>query len=243
MFFSGRQFAAAALVVLPLVASPVLAQEQAMPAPVATISVAANGSAGIAPDMAIVSLAVVSSAETAEAALADNNQSMQNVLDALKASGIAAKDIQTDNFSINPQYKQVTADDGSESRVVSGYQVVNGLDVTVRALDNLGAVLDQSVKLGVNSGGNITFTNADPSAAQEEARKQAVTRAMAKAKTLAEAAGVSLGSVLSISEGGSAPQPLMRTASFAMKDMGSVPIATGENSYDVTVNMTFAIAQ
>nr|WP_235890648.1 SIMPL domain-containing protein [Martelella alba] len=214
-----------------------------MSAPVATISVAAEGTASVAPDMAIVSLAVVSRAETAEAAMTDNNQSMQKVLDALKASGIAAKDIQTDNFSINPQYKQVTSDDGSESRVIDGYQVVNGLDVTVRALDNLGAVLDQSVKLGVNSGGNITFTNADPSAAQEAARKQAVAKAMAKAKTLADAAGVSLGNVLAISEGGSAPQPLLRTASFAMKDMGSVPIATGENDYDVTVNMTFAIGQ
>jgi len=112
-------------------------------------------------------------------------------------------------------------------------------------VDTVGSVLDRSVTLGVNEGGNIRFTNADPSAAIEEARVKAVKQAVAKANTLAAAAGVKTGKLLEISEQSYSPRPMsMASAEMSMGRSGSsVPLASGENTYKVTVNASFAINQ
>lgn len=242
--FPAKMAAAGLILAAPLYTSGAFAQ-QAMEtsAPQATISISADGEATLVPDMATVSLAVVSEADAADKALSENSASMQKVMAALKGAGVADKDMQTDNFSINPRYKQVKTDDGMTSEI-NGYQVRNSLSVKIRDLANLGAVLDQSIKLGVNSGGGISFSNSDPSEAENAARKEAVSNAIAKAETLAEAAGVTLGDVLSITENSSMPQPVMfRAEAMMVKSDGGAPVAAGENTYNVTVNMTFAIEQ
>jgi len=211
----------------------------------ATIMVSGEGEATVAPDMAVISLAVVRDADTASEALSANSAAMTEVLAALKAQGIAEKDLQTTDFSIQPKYKQETRTDGSyEAPVIVGYTVSNGLTVRVRDLAKLGALIDQSVKLGVNQGGGISFTNDDPEATIEAARKQAVEKAAAKAKTLTDAAGVKLGRVVEISENFARPMPQVYAAA-PMAKMGdeAMPIASGENLYTVTVNITYAIEQ
>jgi uncharacterized protein YggE len=123
--------------------------------------------------------------------------------------------------------------------------VRNALSVRVRDITALGAILDKSVTLGVNEGGNITFTNQDPSAAIEQARVKAVKEAMVKAHTLAEAAGVKTGRVLEISEQTAtpSPMPLVRAEMAMVHSADSVPVAAGENSYKVTVHVSIAIDQ
>jgi uncharacterized protein len=211
----------------------------------ATIMVSGEGEAAIAPDMAVISLAVMRDAETAGEALSANSAAMAEVLADLKAQGIADKDLQTTDFSIQPKYKQETRTDGTyEAPVIVGYTVSNGLTVRVRDLAKLGEVIDRSVKLGVNQGGGISFTNDDPEAAVEAARKQAVEKAAAKAKMLTEAAGVKLGRVVEISENFARPMPQVYAAApMAKMADESVPIASGENLYTVTVNITYAIEQ
>lgn len=211
----------------------------------ATIIVSGEGEATVAPDMAVISLAVVRDADTASEALSANSAAMSEVLAALKAQGIAEKDLQTTDFSIQPKYKQETRTDGTyEAPVIVGYTVSNGLTVRVRDLAQLGAIIDRSVKLGVNQGGGITFTNDDPDATVEAARKQAVEKAAAKAKTLTEAAGVKLGRIVEISENFARPMPQMYAAAPMAKMADElVPIASGENLYTVTVNITYAIEQ
>jgi uncharacterized protein YggE len=105
--------------------------------------------------------------------------------------------------------------------------------------------MDQSVTLGVNEGGNIMFTNDDPSDAVDQARVRAVKDAMGKAKTLADAAGVKLGKVLQISENSYSPgpAPMMRAEMMANRAADAVPVAAGESSYQVTVSMSYAIEQ
>jgi uncharacterized protein YggE len=108
----------------------------------------------------------------------------------------------------------------------------------------VGAILDKSVSLGVNEGGQISFTNADPAEVIKRARIAAVEDARARALTLAMAAGVNLGKVLEISEQSFRPGPIpVARAEMAMSRSAdaSVPVATGENTYRVTVNMAFAI--
>jgi uncharacterized protein YggE len=97
----------------------------------------------------------------------------------------------------------------------------------------------------VNQGGGTSFTNDDPSAALEQARIKAVKDAAARATTLASAAGVKLGQVLEISEQSRnpAPVPMMRSKMMMADAAESVPVAAGENSYQVVVNLTYAIKQ
>ncbi|MCY1308520.1 26 kDa periplasmic immunogenic protein [compost metagenome] len=117
----------------------------------------------------------------------------------------------------------------------------------MRDLDKVGNVLDESVTLGVNQGGDLTFVNDNPAATINEARKRAVADAIAKAKTLADAAGVGLGRVVEINEQSRAPMPMpiARQAKMmaASAPQDSVPVAAGENSYDVSVNVVFEIKE
>ncbi len=240
-----RQFPAALSLAL-CIAMPLAGSAAAADQPrEATIIVSGEGEVSIAPDMAVLTMSVVRQAETAAAALAANNEAMAKVLSALKAQTIAERDLQTSDFSVQPQYRQdAVVNGGYEAPQIAGYVVQNTLTVRVRDLKNLGGVIDQSVKLGVNQGGEIRFTNDKPEDAIAGARKAAVAEAVAKAKLLTEAAGVGLGRVVEISENFSRPMPPPVYRAAMVKEMAdSVPVATGENSYNVTVNVTFAITQ
>lgn len=225
-------------------ASAVLGADEPSP----RILVNGQGSAEIAPDMAVLQLTVTREADTAREALDANSAAMGQVIKALRAEGIAERDLQTNNFSIQPKYvypPQKPQGENQTPRIV-GYTVRNGLAVRVRDLGKLGAVMDQAVTLGVNEGGNILFSNDDPSAAIEQARSAAVKDAMARAKTLAAAAGVRLGRVLEISEQSymPAPAPMMRAEMMmAAPAADAVPVAAGESSYQVMVSLSYAIEQ
>lgn len=219
--------------------------QQSEPTP--RIIVSGEGTAEIAPDMAVITLSVVREAETAREALDANSTAMADVLAAMQAEGIEDRDLQTSNFSIEPKvvYPKNYSDSDREPPRIVGYTVRNSLTVRIRDLDKLGTILDKSVTLGVNQGGNIAFTNDDPSQAIEEARVKAMQEAIAKAKTLTGTAGVGLGKVLEISENSYRPQPVpLARAKIAMAaESAPVPVAAGENSYSVTVNVTFALEQ
>ena len=234
-----------ALLALPLAASaPAFAQE-AKPRE-AVISVTGDGESAVAPDMAILNLAVVKQAKTAREALDENNKAMNDVLTALKGGGIAERDLQTSGFSIQPQYNYPQSTDGQQQQPqLIGYQTINSVTVRLRDLAKLGSVIDQSVTLGINQGGDIQFTNDKPEAAIEEARKNAVANAVKKAKTLSEAAGVKLGRIIEINENvpRAMPQPVYRATMMKEGADSAVPVQSGENNYNVSVTVTFAIEQ
>jgi len=237
--------AAAAALLFSLAA---VTQAQAGPQePYPRIAVSGQGSADIAPDMAVLQLTVTREAETAREALDANSAAMAQVLKALRDEGVAERDLQTTNFSIQPKYVYPSPKSQAEDRSprIVGYTVRNGLSVRVRELDNLGKIMDKSVTLGVNEGGNILFTNDDPAAAIEQARARAVADAMGKAKALATAAGVRLGKVLELSEQSyqPGPVPMMKAEMMMSRAADAVPVAAGENSYEVTVNMSYGIDQ
>ncbi|HLP70896.1 MAG TPA: SIMPL domain-containing protein [Rhizobium sp.] len=212
----------------------------------ATIVVSGEGEAKLAPDLAILSLSVLREAPTAAEALAANTEAMGKVIAELKAGGIEARDLQTSDFSVMPRYRDRNDDEQIREPEIIGYAVTNGLTVRVRDLGKLGAIIDQSVRLGVNQGGSIVFTNDKPDTAVSEARKAAAAEAIAKAKTLAEATGVTLGRVVEISENFARPMPQPMFRAAMEKDMmagAPAPIEAGENSYSVTVNITYAIKQ
>lgn len=211
------------------------------------ILVTGEGNADLAPDMAVLSLTVSRQAETARSALDANSSAMNEVLTAMKAEGIETRDLQTSGFSIQPNYfhpPQQASGKREPPRII-GYTVRNSLTVRVRDISSVGKILDKSVSLGVNEGGNITFTNEDPSDAVTQARVRAVKNAMLKANTLAEAAGVKTGKLLQISEQSYNPRPMSmaRAEMSGARLANAVPVAAGENTYKVTVNISFAIDQ
>lgn len=215
--------------------------------PFPRILVSAQGSVDVAPDMANLTLTVTREADTARKALDANTSAMSEVLAAMKAEGIAERDLQTSGFSIYPRYSRPAANPSGERMPpeITGYTVRNSLSVRVRDISTVGSVLDRSVTLGVNEGGNIQFINDDPSAAIELARAKAVKQAVAKANTLAMAAGVKTGKLLEISEQSynQGPAPMMAERMTLTSSAKAVPVAAGENTYTVTVNMSFAIDQ
>lgn len=233
----------AAIAISLLAAAPAaLAQEQPQPP---HISVTGEGSASAKPDMAILTMTVMRQAASARAALDENNAATASVIDALKKAGIEDRDLQTSGFSINPQYERPKTMQGNEAPKIIAYRVSNTLTARIRKLDDLGRILDQSVSLGVNQGGAITFTMSDPSKALAEARTKAMQDAIARAKTLTKAASIGLGKILEISEQSFQPRPvpLAGVRAMAAQAAESVPVESGENTYQVHVNVTFELNQ
>lgn len=217
------------------VANAALAQGAPSPLP-PMITVTGEGVVDVAPDMATLSLGVTTQADTAAEALAANSTSLDRVLANLAAAGIEPRDIQTSNLSLNPNW---TGYDSTPR--ITGYVAANIVTVRIRALDRLGVVLDTVVADGANTLNGLTFGLADPEPALNDARREAVLAARAKAELLAEAAGVTLGRIVSISEAAlpSFPQPMFRTNDAAM----SVPVAGGELGMSASVTVFYEINQ
>lgn len=223
---------------------PAAAGAQQPPVPQPQIVVTGEGEATAAPDMAVVTMAVLREGETARSALTASNQGMREVLGALRGAGIAERDIQTSGLSIQPRYanqRGCVSGQACDPRI-SGYTVSNQVTVKIRKIADAGEILDRVVGLGVNQGGHISFALDDPKPVVTEARKRAVADALDKARTLAEAAGVKLGPILTIHEGGQGPRPPMPYARAEMAmSAKAVPIAAGESTYHSNVSMTFSI--
>ena len=216
-----------------LAATPALAQT---PAP-RTITMSGHGEVKTAPDQAQVSTGVTTSAPTAAQALADNTNKMKSLFAALAKAGIAERNIQTVNFSVSPQY---TSGGPNQPARLTGYQVNNQVSVRLDDVSRVGATLDALVSAGSNQMDGISFSIKDPAPLLEKARTDAVADARARAETYARAAGVALGPLLTISEGGGELRP-MRMAPMMMKAAGPVPVAAGEESVSADVSLVWEI--
>ena len=230
---------------LGLSSAVVSAQESAQP-PMRKIEVTGVGEASARPDVAVTDLTVLRTAETARAALDEANKGMAAIVAAMKEMKIESRDLQTSGFSITPQYRYDNNPDGTQRPpVLTGYEVRNTLSVRIRDIAGIGALLDKAVSLGVNQGGAIAFTLSDPAPVRSAARRNAVADAFATARTLAEAAGVPLGEIVSMAAADDeAPQPvpMARMAMPAPAMDKSVPVEAGENTIRATVRMVFEIA-
>jgi uncharacterized protein len=205
------------------------------------ITVTGEGSVTAVPDMAVISFGVLKSAPSAREALDAANKALAETIKGFKDKGVEARDIQTSGFSVSPQF-DYSNKNGAPPKVV-GYQVSNMLTVRIRNIGALGKVLDDAISDGINSGGSLTFGNSKANELVADARKAAVADAIAKAKSLTEAAGVTTGDILSISEDTPPPPqgPVLRMA--MAKEADSVPVEAGENDYHARVTVTFAIRQ
>jgi uncharacterized protein YggE len=212
------------------------------------LTLSAEGRSTRTPDLAVFSAGVESTARNAADALAANSARMNRVIAALKAAGIAERDIQTSNLNLSPVYApQLPQPDGSydNSRPkIVGYQVSNNVSVRQRNLAEFGRVIDTLVSVGANQVNGPSFEMDNPDAALDEARTDAMKKARARADLYARAAGLKVVRILSISEsGGYMPQPQVMYAKAAMADMAApTPVAPGEVSMNAQVSVLFELA-
>ena len=204
------------------------------------LAIAAQGVARGVPDMATINLGVDTEGDTAAAALAANSQAMNSLMRAVRRAGVAERDVQTSNVSVNPQYNYNR--DG-EPPQLTGYRANNSVSVRVRDVDNLGRVIDAAVGAGGNTVNGVSFSYQDQDAQLDAARRDAMEEARRLAALYASAAGMELGRIVSISEGTAAPmpRPMMETRMMAANDAAAPPIAAGELETRVTVNVVFEL--
>ena len=223
----------AAAVAATLLAAPGRAQAQAdFPS---AISVTGEATVSVPPDLAQVDAGVTSDAKTAREASDANSAAMGKVLLALKSAGIEQKDYQTSRLSLQPEY----APNRQGPSPVVGYRASNRVTIRVRDVTKVANVIDTLVGAGANDIGGVNFMVSQASKLLDDARTQAVADARRKAEIYAKAAGATLGAPLSISEEVAAPGPVFRAKMAA--EMAAAPVAQGEETLSVTVNVSWAI--
>ena len=197
------------------------------------------GRVSVEPDVASVRLGVMLTRPTAAAAREDAAVVMNAVLGAIAAAGVERRDVRTSLVALHP----VTEHRPNREPQVTGYQLANSVNVTVRDIDLTGAVVDGALGAGATSLDGLGFRVEDRSAPEAEARAAAVADARARAQALASAGGVTLGAVVAIVEGGAPPGPSPRGfAAQALAASADTPIEGGTQDVVVSVVVTFAIS-
>jgi uncharacterized protein len=214
--------------------------EAAMAAGVPTVSVSGHGQVNVPPDTASVSIGIDVIQPTLGQAQEQATAQATTLIEALKAAGIADEDIQTAYFSVN--ILRDYSENGDPTQI-TGFEIMNQLQLTVRDTDMLGDLLDEAVTAGANSINGVSFYVDDQTAAASEARRLAVTDARTKAEELAAAAGLRLGPVVSIAEGTVSPMPPVYASTGAESAMpeAAVPVQPGSSTVSVDVSMIFEL--
>jgi hypothetical protein len=198
-----------------------------------TVTVAGSATIRSAPDEAVVTLGVQTQAPTAQGALQQNASRMNDVVKAILGDGVKPGDLATQWVNLYPNY------DSGGTAIVS-YSAQNQVNVTVRDLSKIGAVIDDAVGAGANLSSGIQFQLSDQNQGVERALAEAVANARAKAEALAAAGDASLGSVVTITEGTAPQYPPIPFAADAGRE-ASTPISSPTLETQVTVTVVWAL--
>jgi hypothetical protein len=213
---------------------------QAQPAISRSITVVGEGKARVRPDTAQTNIGVEVVADSVQEASSQTEETMNAVMQALRDLGVPENDMQTSGYSV--WVERPYGPEGPQPDAAPLYHVSNSLSVTIRDLDNIGSILDAAIEAGANNIFGVTFTVADPSSFQSEARQEAVENARAKAEELAQFNNVTVGELLTISEviqGGAVP--LFSGAAAEGLGGGGGPISPGELEITVQLQVTYAL--
>ena len=204
-----------------------------------TIVVSGTGRVVVEPDIAELRLGVSVSRDSVAEARSEAARTMSAILEAVAAAGVAARDIRTSQLSVQPRYDYR---DGKAPALV-GYDLANVVEVTVRDLATVAAVVDDALRAGATSLDGLSFQVDDPTVPERAARIAAVAAARARAEVLAEAAGVAIAGVADIVEGGPPPAfPRAKAERMTLAADAATPVSAGTTDITVTVTVTYRIA-
>lgn len=234
------------ILALPLVLAMIPAHAQQAPQPTIAadstlLQVSAHAEAHRVPDIATISTGVVTQAADANAAMRDNAQEMDKVMKAIRAAGIAERDIQTSGININPQYRYAE----NQPPTITGYQASNTVSLKVRDIGKLGRVLDALVASGSNQINGPSFEVDEPDPAYDEARRAALEKAQARAEMYAKTLGLRVRRIVSIGEGTSlrppVPMPVMQMA--RAEKAADTSVSPGETTLGADLDVVFELGR
>lgn len=230
----------AATLVLGATAMTATAQTPAVSSDGTLLSVSAQAQASRAPDVATLSTGVVTQAADANAAMRANATQMEKVMSAIRAAGIAERDIQTSGISLSPQYRYAE----NQPPVITGYQASNTVSLKVRDIAKLGDVLDALVASGANQINGPAFEIDEPEAVYDQARRAALEKAQRRADMYAKTLDLRVRRIVSISEGAGfqPPMPMMAMARMEKADAGT-PVSPGETTLTANLDVVFELGR
>ncbi len=203
--------------------------------------VSGTGKASAVPDTAMASFGVSKTAPTVEAAQTQVNTIANKITADLKTLGIPAKDIQTTNYTVSPNYEYTNG-----QQTTNGYVVSENVEVKIKPVDKANKAIDIATAAGANQVGGITFVLNDiaKEKLQKDATQEAIKNAKTQAQMLADAAGIKLGRIADIQTGQSAPLLMNKYATMDARGgvAESIPptqLNPGENEVNVTVTLGY----
>jgi uncharacterized protein YggE len=220
------------------IAGPALAEK-----PNRTLAVTGTAEVAVSPDICYMTFTVITEHKSSAAkAYQENNQTMTAVRDAIRKAGVEPKDIQTQGFSITPQYHW---NKDHDRNIFDGYKVAHNLHVKVRDLEGVSGVLDAAVTAGATQVSGVDFTVENPKKYLLDARVEAIKAARKKAELIAETAGVELLKPITISEYEPGGYRRFAQANVAFERNGGggggASLAPGEVKLTITMNITYEI--
>ena len=216
-----------------------------------TITVQGDGRATLAPDVARISFTVEHTASTVADAQSATTKQANEAIDYVKAHGVAEKDVKTLSYNISPQYSYpnpctagALCPTYSGAPKITGYQVSETIQITLRNVSAAGEMLGGLGKLGVQNLNGPDFALDDATSGYDAARADAIMKAKEQAALLAKQLGVHLGKIVTFTESsGGSPYPMMYSMSadsgFGKAAAPNVPV--GENTYNASVSITYEI--
>lgn len=211
---------------------------------VPVLSVQGSGQARVEPDEATVRLGVTAQATTAREAQEQVSRTANAILEAVRKLGVKPEQVQTSELFLGPVYGQNRPEVQTEPRI-TGYQASNIVSIRLEKLDQVGPAIDAGLGAGANRLDGVVFGLRNDAAARAQALAAAVAEARAKAQTLAGAAGVRLGELVEVTEGGVSFTPVYQRGRVAMAEAAmdmSTPVSSGQVSVDASVTLRYRIA-
>lgn len=205
------------------------------------VQVGGRGQVSIEPDRASVRVALESRATTAAEAAEQNARVMNRVLEALRATGISGLEIETSGYALNPEYQM--SNDGRRVREIVAYQAMNSVQATVSDVEGVGELVDAAITAGANRITSISFFASDTEDARRQALARAVETARAEAEVIATSLGYQLGPPLEVTGGAQRPMPYeaeMAARTFSMAD-AAPPLEAGSQLVTADVSIRFAL--
>ncbi len=216
-----------------------ISNAEGTPAPQKAISVSSEGSVKVKPDMAIINVGVQTENTSSKVAQQDNAAKMDKVMKLLKESKIAEADIKTSQYTIYPIESYSEKDQRS---YITGYRVINTLEVTIRDISKVGTVIDAVATNGANTVSNIRFTVADPDKYYLKALENATTKAKAKADVLAKQFGIKIGLPSQVNEsGGGYNPPVIYSAMDKVMAVNEAAPATAISSGELEIRASVSL--
>lgn len=205
------------------------------------LSVSAMAEARRVPDIATVSTGVVTQGADANAAMRSNAEQMSKVVAAIRAAGIAERDVQTSGLNLMPQYHYTE----NQPPRITGYQASNNVNIVVRDIGRVGKLLDALVATGANQISGPSFDVDDKESALDEARQTALEKARKRAELYAKSLGMQVRRIVSISETGrmAHPVPVMGMRMEKASAMADTPVAPGENVMSMSLDVMFELGR